>query len=342
MDWTPDWSLRLRMVLAVSLLALVAAAFVAVAVGALAALAFAVDLPVIVAPVGAVGALVGIAALELRQDARVTAEASAAVVEAEQAPRFHRIATAVAQQADLPVPTLALVEADAPEAFTVGYRPSTTTLVVSTGLLDCLGNGELRAVVAHELAHVKNRDVAVMTAASLPVAIAQRLRGWADDEGTVYRGRYRPPDGSDGPFGGIPAFVVSLVAGIFSLIGRLLVASFSRARELAADRGAAAITGEPAAMASALATIEAELDEGGVATEDLRARRSVAAFSVVSPQSTAGHDGPVRLGPEGERAATLHYHSRRLDAVLDRYLHTHPPVSVRREHLADLQRKFTR
>ncbi|SEO73473.1 heat shock protein HtpX [Halogranum amylolyticum] len=339
MDWSVDWNLRLRMLLAVALLFALAAAFVGVVAGILAAAAEPFGLPRLVAPALATLLLVGLATLELRQRDHVVRGAGAVDVDAETDPRLHRTVTSVAQQADVPVPTLAVAKTETPEAFTAGFRPSTTTFVVSTGLLDELDDEELRAVVAHELAHVKNRDVAVMTAVSLPTAIAERLYDLGTSptgETTLENWEYR----SDGKreSKSLVGFVAATVGWLFALVGRVVVAIFSRTRELAADRGAVVITGDPAALASALSKIERRLRDRP--TDDLRATASVSAFSVVSPASVDEvGDEPIRLGVDGDRAATYHHRWRRMQAFVGHYLQTHPPVADRRERLKRLARE---
>lgn len=165
----------------------------------------------------------------------------------------------LAQQAGVPAPDVRITRAWSPIAATVGYRPSTSTVVLSTGLLDALDGDELDAVLAHELAHVVNRDAAVMTALELPEAQARSfVDRWGD--------------------GMIVGF---LLAGLCSLASRWGAAVVGRHREYAADAGAAALTGKPAALAGALERLDAELDRrpGG----DLRETSSAGVLSIVPP-----------------------------------------------------------
>lgn len=164
----------------------------------------------------------------------------------------------LAQQADVPSPTVRLGTSPTPTAATVGYRPDSSTVVVSRGLVDSLDDREVDAVLAHELAHLANRDAAVLTALSIPAAHAN-----AQIE------RYNAH-----PFVAVPAGL------IIGLVG-WCVAVVSRYREYVADRGAAAITGDPAALAGALERLDTELDRRPAT--DLRERRSAAAFSIVPP-----------------------------------------------------------
>jgi heat shock protein HtpX len=138
---------------------------------------------------------------------------------------------------------------------------------VTTGLLSALDDDELDGVLAHELAHIKNRDVAVMTVASFLSTIAFLIVRW----GWLFGGRNRRGGGSV-----VVAIGVSLVVWILSF---LLIRALSRYREFAADRGGALITGNPAALASALATIDGRMDR--VPKEDLREQAEMNAFFVI-------------------------------------------------------------
>ena len=160
----------------------------------------------------------------------------------------------LAALADVPEPDVIVAGGDARNSFTVGYGES-ATVVVTEGLLAELDGEELDAVLAHELAHVANRDAAVLTALSVPRVGARRA---------FERYGFNP--------------VVALLAGVASLVGRFCTAVVARAREYAADDGAVAITGDPAALASALATLDETVARRPPA--DLRA---AAAFSIVPP-----------------------------------------------------------
>ncbi|MDZ5813285.1 M48 family metalloprotease, partial [Halorubrum sp. AD140] len=203
-------------------------------------------------------------------------------------PELRSTVRSVAHQVAVPVPAIYVAPTETPISLTTGFTARTSRLVVSEGLLDALGEPELRPVVAHEVAHVKNRDAAVMTSAAQPVAAAERVKTLLS-----------------GPTAGIEHGVVSradvtdavLTVGlalVFPLwiLSRVLSSSFARTREFAADRGAIAITGEPAALASALKKIDRTLDERP--TTDFR-RTSVSAFAIVEPDAAdpAGNLGPV-------------------------------------------------
>ncbi|WP_255194576.1 M48 family metallopeptidase [Natronobeatus ordinarius] len=173
-------------------------------------------------------------------------------------PALESIVARLAGQADLPAPEIRLLDERAPVALTVGYRPASSTLVCSRGLLETLDDRELEAVLAHELAHVANRDAAVLTALSVPGAVAGLSRS---------RYGYNP--------------VVEPFAQLVRIVSHASVAFVARGREYAADDGAIAITGDPAGLASALETLDAELEIRPAA--DLRERDPATAFSIVPP-----------------------------------------------------------
>ncbi|MFD1512596.1 M48 family metalloprotease [Halomarina rubra] len=236
-------------------------------------------------------------------------------VDRSDAPALLDTVRSVAQQADTPVPDVYLAPTETPLSLVTGYAESNTHLVVSTGLLDALDERELEAVLAHELAHVKNRDATVMTTTGLLTMAASRvfelLRGPTAgvEHGRVSRASYADAVVTVGLLFAAPVWAV----------GRVLGASLSRAREFAADRGAAAITGDPAALASALRSVEERLAE-----HDAPDRRSpvVASLSIVGRSPPAGSTvlGPVwRLGR--------------------RMLASHPPTSARTERLRHLERR---
>ena len=164
----------------------------------------------------------------------------------------------LAAQADVPPLAVRIDPSATPRAITVGYRPATSTVVVSQGLLETLDDRELEAVLAHELAHIVNRDAAVMTFLALPAVTATA---------TVDRHVANP--------------VLAIPAAVTYAVSRWCVALVSSYREYVADDGAVAITGDPAALASALETLDADLERRPAT--DLRDHRSTVAFSIVPP-----------------------------------------------------------
>lgn len=215
----------------------------------------------------------------------------------------------IAHQVAIPVPAIYVAPTETPISLTTGFTAHTSRLVVSEGLLDALEEPELRAVVAHEVAHVKNHDAAVMTSATQPVAAAERVKELlGGPTAGIKHGVVSRADSTDA----VLSVGLALVFPLW-ILSRSLSASFARTREFAADRGAVAITGEPAALASALKTIDSSLDERP--TTDFR-RTSIAAFAIVEPDAA---DPTGRLGL--------------VTRVKRRLFSTHPPTQVRIERL---------
>lgn len=234
-------------------------------------------------------------------------------------PRLRGTVTRVAAQFDIPRPEVVLTETTTPEAFSVGYRPSATTLVVSSGVVDALDDDELAAVVAHELAHIANRDAAVMTAATLPLALARNAvrEGRNIDWETV--DEEMSTGGVDPSYLWRATFVLSVLLYPVAFVGRTLAATLSRSRETVADRAAVTATGSPSALARALATLDrtpATRPSG-----DLRAEPVVAVLSILPPRT---HERPG------------YFPWLRRWLVRNVY-HTHPPTEERIERLRALE-----
>lgn len=186
----------------------------------------------------------------------------------------------VSHQADAPIPDVYVAQIDQPISLTTGFTPQDAHLLVSEGLVHLLDDTELEAVVAHEVAHIKNRDAAVMTGVALPLAAAGRIGSLlAGPTAGVEHGFVSRADYADALL--TVGLVVAFPIGLCTL---LLSASFSRTREFAADRGAVAITGEPAALATGLRTIENAVNERPATTVP---RAEIGAFTIVSPDVEA-------------------------------------------------------
>ncbi|MFC4247977.1 M48 family metalloprotease [Natribaculum luteum] len=269
---------------------------------------------------GAASLLAAIAALEYGQIGTIERLAGAVPVDPEDAPRVHRTTTRVATLYDVPVPTIAVSERDAPEAMAVGLRPGNVHLVISLGTLRALSDDELEAVIAHELAHVANRDAMVMTAASVPVVLAEGIRTYLGD------------DDVRETFGFLTAPLV-LVASATSLLGRPVTAGLSRARERAADRAAAETTGSPAALASALRTLDDRIDE--TPRRDLRDVSSLSSLSILPLEDDEVEK--VMLGPDGDTEPSYWWHRKRLSRLSNWLFRTHPPTTSRIESLQRLE-----
>ena len=283
MDWQTDWGLRGRMLLTMFLLVALYIVFI-----------------------GILSQYVGLFALVLIMglfsfgqfffsDKLALYSMGASVVDEDEYPDLHARVTRLSQQADLPKPTVAVADSQVPNAFATGRSQESSAVCVTTGLLRRLDDEELEGVLAHELAHIKNRDVMVMTIASFLSTLAFLVVrfGWLFGGGRNRNG------------GVVVAILVSLVVWVVSF---LLIRALSRYREFAADRGGAAITGNPSALASALLTIDGSMDK--VPEEDLRDQDEMNAFFII----------PLRSG------------------VVGRLFSTHPPTEKRVEELRNLER----
>lgn len=230
-------------------------------------------------------------------------------------PKLTSIVRSLSQQADTSVPSVYVAPTETPLSLTTGFRPRNARLVVSEGLLETLPEAELRAVVAHELAHVKNRDTAVMTAATLPIGAADRVVDLL--AGRTRGARYGQP--SRASYADALVTLGLLFVPPIWLCGHVLWASLSRVREFTADGGAIAITGDPAALATALERIDETIARRP--TTDFR-QVEVAAFAIVEADRT----DPVGLFPP-------------LGRPLTDVFATHPETRVRIERLREAARE---
>jgi len=225
---------------------------------------------------GAVTMLVVIGALTLAQfffsDKLALRAMGAKVVSPEEAPGLHAMIERLCIQADLPKPKIAVADTDVPNAFATGRSQKTATVCATTGIMRTLSPSELEGVMAHELAHVKNRDVMIMTIASFFASVASMMTQFA-----LFFG-----GGDDDSPAGIVIFLVSLLVYVLSF---MLMLALSRYREFAADRGAALTTGRPSALSAALVKISSAMQQ--VPTQDLRAAEEMNAFFIV-PASVKG------------------------------------------------------
>jgi len=200
-------------------------------------------------------------------------------VDERQAPQLHAIITRLAQQANLPKPKVALVNTSLPNAFATGRSAKSAVVCVTTGLLDRLDTPELEAVLAHEMTHIINHDMAVMTIATFLSMVASLIANsfmWGAVFGG-YGGGYGRRDRDSGSV----FMLVYLVAILVYAISFLLIRALSRYREYAADRGSALITGAPANLASALMKISGAITTGRIPQRDLRQAQAVSALFIV-------------------------------------------------------------
>jgi heat shock protein HtpX len=191
-----------------------------------------------------------------------------------EAPGLHSMIERLCIQADLPKPRVAVADSNVPNACAMGRSQKNATVCATTAIMRTLSPAELEGVMAHELTHVKNRDVMIMTIASFFASVAATMMQF----GFFFGGG----DDDDGA----PAFIVVLLASfLVYIISFFLMLALSRYREFAADRGAALITGRPSALASALVHISGAMEQ--VPTQDLREAERMNAFFIV-PTSVKG------------------------------------------------------
>jgi heat shock protein HtpX len=226
--------------------------------------------------VGWVGMLLIIAALAFFQyftsDKLALAAAGAKVVERDQAPELHDMVERLCALADLPKPKIAIVDTDVPNAFATGRSPKHAAVAVTTGLWRRLEPREVEAVLAHELSHVANRDVLIMTVASFFAMCAALLSRIA-----LYSGMF---GGRDRDSNGPPIWLIVLVVSIVTYaLSYILIRTISRYREYAADRGSALITGAPENLMSALQRISSNIMQ--IPDRDLREVAGMNAFFIV-------------------------------------------------------------
>jgi len=187
-------------------------------------------------------------------------------------PELHAMVERLCIQADLPKPKVAVADTRMPNAFALGRSPKSATVCATTGLMELLSPAELEGVMAHELSHVKNRDVAVMTLAGFFATIAAYIVQF----GFFFGGGHHGDDDDNPSF--LVLFLVSMAVYVVSFF---LMQMLSRYREFSADRGAAIVTGRPSALASALIKISSGMDR--IPQRDLRASSELAAFYIFPP-----------------------------------------------------------
>jgi heat shock protein HtpX len=224
-------------------------------------------------------------------------------VDAASAPQFYRMVAELAQRAGLPMPRVYLINEDAPNAFATGRNPANAAVAATTGILRALSERELRGVMAHELAHVKHRDILISTISATMAGAISMLANFA----MFFGGR----DEDGRPVNPIAGLLVALLA---PLAAGLIQMAISRAREFEADRGGAEISGDPQALASALQKIHAYA-HGGVPLDAAERHPETAQMMIVNPLSGGGLRGLFSTHPSTEERV------ERLMAMAARGLH---------------------
>jgi len=233
--------------------------------------------------------------------------AGAKVVERDEAPELHDMIERLCAMADLPKPRVAVIDTDVPNAFATGRSPKHAAVAVTRGLWQRLEPQEIEGVLAHELSHVANRDVLIMTIASFFAMLAGLLTRFGLYSGMFGGGRSRDNNS-------VPVWLIVLIVSVVTyFLSQILILAISRYREFAADRGSALITGAPEHLMSALQKISSEMFR--IPQRDLREVESMNAFFII-PASVKGSVGSL--------------------------FQTHPPLEKRLAALAEIAREMGR
>jgi heat shock protein HtpX len=252
-----DTGLQTRMLLTLFLLGLVYAVFI----GVLVAVGAGAGIIVIVA-------VVLLAAQLFASDKIALATLGAKEVSPAEAPELHGIIERLCVQANLPKPRVCVMETSMPNAFAMGRSQKSATVCATSGILQLLEPAELEGVMAHELTHVINRDVMVMTLASFFATLASTIAQFA----LFFGGGGNSEEEED-------IIVVVLVSVAVYAVSFILLRALSRYREFAADRGSAVLTGRPSALASALLKISGTIEQ--TPSQDLRKAEGMSAFFIL-------------------------------------------------------------
>jgi heat shock protein HtpX len=248
----------------------------------------------------------GLAFFQYYTSDKIALRASGAkVVDRDEAPELHDMVERLSAMADLPKPRVAVVPTDVPNAFATGRSPKRSVVAVTEGLWNRLSKPEIEGVLAHELSHIGNRDVAIMTISSFFAMVAALL---------MRMGMFGGMFGGDRDRGGPPIWLIMFVVSLVTYaISYVLILMISRYREYAADRGAAMITGAPENLMSALQRIASNMVQ--IPQRDLREVQGMNAFFIV---------------PTNVRSSFAELFM------------THPPLEKRLARLAEIAREMGR
>jgi len=257
-----DTGLQARMALTLFLLGLLYVVFV----GVLFAAGAGAGLIVVVAVVLLLGQLFG-------SDKLAMAAMGLKEVTPDEEPELHGIIDRLCVQADLPKPRVCVIETNVPNACALGRSQKSATVAATRGILQMLSPAELEGVMAHELTHVINRDVMVMTLASFFASLASLILQFAFFFGGGYGGDEEERE----------IMLVILVSVVVYVVSFVLLRTLSRYREFAADRGSAVLTGRPSALSSALIKISGAIEQAP--SQDLRRVEGSSAFFIIPPRA---------------------------------------------------------
>jgi heat shock protein HtpX len=211
------------------------------------------------------------------------------------APRLHQMTAELAQRAGLPMPALYVIHEDQPNAFATGRSPSSAAVAVNTGLLNLMSEEEVAGVIAHELAHIKNRDTLIMTVTATVAGAISMLANF----GMFFGGGNRDRNGS--PFGPIAMILMMILAPLAAAVVQMAI---SRSREYEADRVGAEITGNPLGLAGALQRLDGYAHQ--IQNYGAEANPAAAHMFIINPLSGARMDNLFSTHPRTEnRVAAL-------------------------------------
>jgi heat shock protein HtpX len=252
--------------------------------------------------------VIGIAVFQyFTSDKLALAASGAKVVDRDKAPELHAMIERLCAMADLPKPRVAIIDTDVPNAFATGRSPKHAAVAVTRGLWQRLEPQEIEGVLAHELSHIANRDVLIMTVASFFAMLAGLLTRFG-----IYGGMFGGGRGRDN--NSVPVWLIVLLVSVVTyFLSQLLILAISRYREFAADRGSALITGAPEHLMSALQKIASDMFR--IPQKDLREVESMNAFFII-PANVKGSMSQLFM--------------------------THPPLEKRLAALAEIAREMGR
>lgn len=239
MKWKRDWGLTSRVILTMFLLFVVYLVFIAILLALGISMSFMILIVVVMAFVQ-----------YFFSDKLVLWSTGSRVIQEDEYPELHQMVEKLCREADLPKPKIAIMQSPVPNAFATGRSPKHAVVACTDSIMRLLSRDELEAVLAHELSHVKNRDVLTMTIASFIAMLAAIIMQnflWA----SLFSRR------GDGAGAWI---IAGIVAAIVWFVATILMMALSRYREFAADRGSAYITNNPRALMSALKKISGKMD----------------------------------------------------------------------------------
>ena len=238
--------------------------------------------------------VVGIAFFQYFTSDKLALKASGAkVVERDEAPELHDMVERLCAMADLPKPRVAIIDTDVPNAFATGRSPKHAAVAVTRGLWQRLEPQEIEGVLAHELSHIANRDVLIMTVASFFAMLAGLLTRFG-----LYSGMFGGGRGRDN--NQVPVWLIVLLVSVITyFLSQILILAISRYREFAADRGSALITGAPEHLMSALQKIASDMFR--IPERDLRQVETMNAFFIIPTSVKKGAAGLFTTHPPLEK-----------------------------------------